>query len=178
MSENRITIVDLDVDLDAAAVRALEVTDWLLESRVVIRNPNPDAIMQPSDLVPGPRVTEASPEAHQFIGLWNNGVDVVARRELHHPFGNEEAAPCPVCGTAMPDGDRDSIEAWIEGVEPIVTCGTCGTPNRIGDWVHPFTFYVGNLAVCFNNWSPLTDEFTTKLGDRLGHRWRVVLAHI
>jgi hypothetical protein len=178
MSETAITLVELDVAPDVAAQRAEALTGWLLAEGVVVRNPTPDPLWQPSAFLPGPRSGAVAPDAAPFVDLANRGVDVIARRELHHPAENYEPPPCPVCRTPIEaDEHRTLIEPWLAGTEPAVTCHTCGETNRIGDWSHRFTYSIGNLAVRFNNWTPLSDEFTTELGSRLGSRWRLVLKH-
>jgi len=177
MSENAITYVELDVSPDLAAGRAADITDWLLAEGIVVRNPTPD-LHQPSELIPGPKAGDVAPDAYQFLGLSNSGLDVIAERDIHHPVENYEPPPCPSCKTPLDsDYHYSLVEDWIAGTEPAVTCQNCGETNRIGDWVHDFTFYIGNLAVRFNNWTPLSEEFTADLVSRVGTRWRLVLEH-
>jgi len=177
MSQHAITYVELDVSPDVALGRAAELTGWLLAEGIVVRNPSPD-LHQPSELIPGPKAGDVAGDAWRLIGLSNSGVDVVAKRVAHHPVENYEPPPCPVCTTPL-DSNRHYalLEDWMAVTEPAVTCGTCGETNRIGDWVHDFTFYVGNLAVRFNNWTPLSEAFTAALVSRVGTRWRLVLEH-
>jgi hypothetical protein len=177
MSENAITLVELDVTPEIAERVAGDITAWLLSEGTVVQNPTL-GLHQPSALIPGPTVADVAPDHWQFDNLSNSGVDVIANRQVHHPVENYEPPPCPVCATPI-DADLhySLLEGWLAGVEPTVTCENCGAANRIGDWVHEFTFYVANLAVRFNNWSPLSEEFTARLGGRLGSRWRVVLEH-
>jgi hypothetical protein len=177
MSENAITLVELDVTPEVAARRAADAAEWLLAEGVVVRNPTPD-LHQPSALVPGPNAGDVAPDAWQFLGLSNSGVDVIAKRDIHHPVENYESPSCPVCVTPLdPDDHYSLVEDWMAGTEPTVTCQNCGATNPIGDWVHEFTFYIGNLAVRFNNWTPLSETFKASLGSRLGARWRLVLEH-
>lgn len=177
MSESAITLVELDVTTDVAAGRAADISDWLLAEGVVVRNPAPD-LHQPCALVPGPKAGDVAPDAWRFLGLSNSGVDVIANRDIHHPVENYEPPPCPARKNPLDADDHHSlIEAWMAETEPAVTCPTCGEANRIGDWVQEFTFYVGNLAVRFNNRTPLSEEFKAHLGPRLGAPWRTVLEH-
>jgi hypothetical protein len=178
VSENAITLVELDVTPNVAAQRALAITDWLLAEGIVVRNPTPDDLWQPSALLPGPKAGGVAPDAWQFLDLANRGVDVIAKRDIHHPIENYEPPPCPVCRTPLdPDVHYSLVEDWMAGTEPGVTCQSCGQTNRIGDWVHQFTFYIGNLAVRFNNWTPLSEKFAADLGSHIGSRWRLVLEH-
>jgi len=177
MSENAITLVELDVTTEVAAQRAADITDWLLAQGVVVRNHTPN-LHQPSELVRGPKAGDVAPDAWQFLDLSNSGVDVIAKRDVHHPVENYEPPPCPVCGTPIDEGVHYSLlDEWMAGTEPTATCQNCGETNRIGDWVHEFTFYIGNLAVRFNNWTLLSEAFKADLGSRLGSRWRLVLEH-
>src|SRR3954454_2053122 len=100
MSENAITLVELDVTREDAENRAHEIADWLLAKGIVAPNPTP-GLTQPSAFLPGSRAATAAPDAAQFLGLWNNGVDLVTERELHHPVENYEPPPCPACGTTL-----------------------------------------------------------------------------
>jgi endogenous inhibitor of DNA gyrase (YacG/DUF329 family) len=186
VSEHAITLVEVGISADAALLRAGDVTDWLLAQGVIVPNPTL-GLHQPSPYLAGPKVFDISPDARQFlpeseggrgIGLSNSGVEIIAERQLHHPIENYEPPPCPHCGTPLDQAEHYGlVEEWLEGPEPTVTCSTCGQPSLIGDWQDVFTFYVGNLAVRFNNWSPLTDAFVADLGSRLGARSRLVFEH-
>jgi hypothetical protein len=59
----------------------------------------------------------------------------------------------------------------------ISVCAVCGHHAPLGDWQGRWTYYVGELAVRFNNWPPLTEGFIADLGAHLGPRWRVVYEH-
>ena len=127
---------------------------------------------------PGPNSGWATADADQLTGAGNNEVEVIAERTLHYPAENYEPPRCPACGAPIePDDHWPLAEEWLSGAEPTVACAACHATNRIGDWVGDFTFYVGNLAVRFNNWTSLTPEFTSDLGEQLGARWRVVNEH-
>jgi hypothetical protein len=69
------------------------------------------------------------------------------------------------------------LDQWFESGEPVVTCLSCGAESLIGDWPGEWTYHVGDVAVTFNNWPPLSDAFIADVGRRLGDRWRVVRQH-
>jgi hypothetical protein len=112
--------------------------------------------------------------------LANNGVDLVLGRELHHPIENFEPPTCPACARALEiDDERHAalVESWLGGVEPVAACASCRRSAPLGDWPGQWMFAVGNLAVRFNNWPPLREEFIEDLKQRIGPRCRVVLTH-
>ncbi|WP_027943488.1 hypothetical protein [Amycolatopsis taiwanensis] len=59
-----------------------------------------------------------------------------------------------------------------------MACNECGSTNLAGDWRGDFGVHVANLAVQFNNWPPLTDQFVGELRERLGPRPRLIYRHI
>jgi hypothetical protein len=183
VSENSVTVVDLDVTGADTQVRADAVRDWLLESGIIVPNPDYDELWQPSAYAAGPSAANAFPGyegdfAHLGV-LANSGVDINTDRQIYHPVANEERPTCPACGTKLDDAaSANIIDDWFEKAEPIVTCSNCGASSRIGDWPGEWTYHVGDVAVTFNNWPPLSDAFIEQVGRRLGNRWRVVKQHI
>jgi hypothetical protein len=174
VGENAIVIVELDVPAGVAISRATEVADWLLAEGVVVRN-DKRRPAQPSEFLPGPQSSRVAPDTAARGTLLNSGVDIIAERAFHHPVENYEPPPCPVCGAPIdPDLHLSLLGQWLSGDEPSVTCQSCNASSRIGDWVSEYSYYVGNLAIRFNNWTRLADTFTGDLGARLGSRWRVV----
>jgi hypothetical protein len=148
-------------------------------------NPNTrfHPIFQPSEFVGGPAATTAFPGHADFFeqlgSVANTGVDIITERQVFHPAENYEPPTCPVCESPIDEeAHHDLIDDWLSGPEPMLKCPTCRSSALVGDWRGEWTFHVGELAVTFNNWPPLSDEFMENLGRRLGTRWRVVLAHI
>jgi hypothetical protein len=98
---------------------------------------------------------------------------VLADRTLFHPIEAYTPPRCPTCGHPLDEETHDAlVRPWLDGDEPAVTCANCGTTHPLGDWAD--SYQVGELAVRFNNWPPLAEDFITELGARLGPRWRVV----
>ncbi|WTW99879.1 hypothetical protein OG216_43915 [Streptomycetaceae bacterium NBC_01309] len=52
----------------------------------------------------------------------------------------------------------------------------CGGGALLGDWEWEFGAYVAELAVAFENWAELRDDFVAALGQRLGGRWRTIMS--
>jgi hypothetical protein len=182
VSENAITIVELSAIGPVARERAAAARDWLLEAGVIVPNADRDDLWQPSEFAGGPRAATAFPDhresAAQLGVLGNSGVDIVTERQVFHSVENYEPPACPSCGTPIDEEDHhDLIDGWLAGEEPSVRCPACGTTSLIGDWPGEWTFQVGELAVAFNNWPPLSAEFLASLGGLLGPRWRVVYEH-
>lgn len=181
MSENAITVVELSLDEESARARAVAVRDWLLSLGVLRVNAKRDDLWQPSEFRAGPNVLRAATEwGANDEKCVNSGVDLVVGRELHHPVENFDPPSCAGCSTALDmDDERHAtlVEGWLDGEEPSVACPKCGRIALLGDWPGEWMFAVGNLAVRFNNWPPLRDEFVEALRERLGHRSRVVLTH-
>ncbi len=162
-------------------MRAIEVRDWLVGVGIIMPNPQRDRRRQPSEFVAGDRAAAAAPDFATDPSAWNTlntGVDITANRAVHHPSENYEPPTCPSCGAQIEEGFHHAlIEPWLGGEEPRVRCEACGAEALVGDWTGRWTFQVGELAVRFNNWPPLTTTFMDQLGRRLGDRWRVVLEH-
>ena len=182
MSEHSVTIVDLDTTGADVNVRAEAVRDWLLEIGVIVPNERRDELWQPSAYAGGPNAAFAFPgyETDQAdLGvLANSGVDINTDRQIYHPVENEEPPTCPSCGAELDyDVNPTVLDDWFERGEPTVTCSSCGISSLIGDWQGEWTYHVGDIAVAFNNWPPLSDSFIEDVGARLGDRWRVVQQH-
>jgi hypothetical protein len=169
-----VTVVEMSVDALEAADRADAVIHWLLERGVIVPNPIRGSTWQPSAYLPGPRAQEAAPGFHEAdYTLANNGVDVLVERELYRDTTPHAPPACPTCGYELPEATLERlIRPWLDGQEPQLDCPGCGTVRTLGDW--PDGYLVGELAVRFNNWPPLSDEFLAALGARLGPRWRAV----
>ncbi|HEV2635110.1 MAG TPA: hypothetical protein VGX23_08185 [Actinocrinis sp.] len=178
MSEHAIVLVELTTSETEAPGRAAAVADWLLGRGVIEPNTKPDALRGPSPFSAGPRAADVAPHLEQIAGLLNSGVDIICQREVHDPGGNYEPPACPSCAATLDTGTHiELIEPWLTKGEPEVTCVSCNESALLGDWPGQFALHVANLAVQFNNWPPLTEEFTRELGGRLGARSRVIYQH-
>ena len=174
MTDDVLTVVEISVDPLTALDRADVVARWLLATGVVVVNPARDERQQPSALRAGPAVREAAPAWRDSDdAAANNGVDVLAERTLFHPTEAYVPPHCPSCGHPLgEERHHELLQPWLDGTEPAVTCAGCGTTRPLGDW--PGSYLVGELAVRFNNWPPLSETFLAELGARLGPRWRLV----
>ncbi len=181
MSENAVTVVEISLSGSEARARASEIREWLLGAGVIKPNPRPDPMGQPSEFAPGEAVRTATPDYPlDWDGpqLANNGVDIITTRELHHPIENYAPPACPSCKATLDEHFHQGlVEPWLKGPEPVVQCPSCRVATPLGDWPGEWTFQIGELAVRFNNWPPMSDEFITEVGRRLGERWRVVIEH-
>jgi len=174
VSDEAFTVVEISVGALEAIDRAESVARWLLDTGVVGPNPQRDRLRQPSALRAGPAVRRAAPTWDDaYASRTNNGVDVLAERTLFHPIAAYAPPRCPSCQHPLDEELHDRlVRPWLEGHEPAVTCAHCGATHPLGDW--PDSYQVGELAVRFNNWPPLADDFLAELGAHLGPRWRVV----
>ena len=174
MSDESVTVVELSIDALEAADRADAVIRWLLDRGVIVPNPTRDRRYRPSAYVPGPRAPVAAPGfADGDYRADNNGVDIVVERELYRDTSAHSVPACPDCGHELAEDTLEKlIKPWLDGREPRVRCAGCGTERPLGDW--PDGYLVGELAVRFNNWPRLSEEFTADLGRQLGPRWRTV----
>jgi hypothetical protein len=177
VSDECVTLVELSVGEAEAADRADAVLRWLLDLGVIVPNPRRGDPWRDSAFVPGPRAPEAAPDLARVSGDGSDmGVDILVERELYRDTTPHEAPRCPECGHEQPDAVLDDlIRPWLDGREPELACQRCGAARPLGDW--PDGFLVGELAVRFNNWPPLSDEFVATLGQRLGPRWRAIHEH-
>jgi hypothetical protein len=157
-----------------AADRADAVIGWLVDTGVIVPNPVRGSAWQPSAYLPGPQVSAAAPGfSDTDYTLANNGVDILVERELYRDTSPHEAPACPDCGYELAETTLEGlIRPWLDGIEPRMACDGCGIVRLLGDW--PDGYLVGELAVRFNNWPPLSPTFLADLGARMGARWRAV----
>jgi hypothetical protein len=176
VSDECVTVVELSVDEVEAHDRADAVLRWLLDAEVIVPNPRRADAWRDSAFVPGPRAPVAAPGVAHVPDTADMGVDILVERELYRDTAPHHPPRCPDCGYELPEAVLDDlIRPWLDGREPQLTCYGCGTVRPLGDW--PDGFLVGELAVRFNNWPPLSAEFVASLGRRLGPRWRAVREH-
>jgi hypothetical protein len=174
LSEHSVTVVEISLSALQAADRADEVCRWLTGTGIVVPAPKHDGESWTSAYRAGARVHDAAPG-------WpggcpdgpRRGVDILVERTLYRAVDESAHPCCPGCGTPLDEQTQeDLIRPWLGEVEPRVTCPGCAEPCLLGDWRGGFQ--VGELAVRFNNWPELSDEFLARLGALLGPRWRVV----
>jgi hypothetical protein len=177
VSDECVTVVEMSIGPLEAADRADAVIGWLLDTGVIVPNPARDSAWRPSAYLPGPQAPTAAPGfSDADYTLANNGVDIVVERELYRDTTPHRPPSCPDCGHELAEATlEDLIRPWLDDREPHVTCPGCGAVRPLGDW--PDGYLVGELAVRFNNWPPLADEFVAALGTRMGPRWRAVHEH-
>jgi hypothetical protein len=177
VSDECVTVVEMSIGELEAADRADAIIRWLLDHEVIVPNPARDSAWRPSAYLPGPQAPMAAPSfGDADYTLANNGVDIVVERELYRDTSPHDAPACPDCGYELPETTLEGmIRPWMDGREPQVRCAGCGTVRPLGDW--PDGYLVGELAVRFNNWPPLSDEFVAALGTQMGPRWRAVREH-
>jgi len=178
VSDECVTVVEMSIGEAEAADRADAVIRWLLDSGVIVPNPRRGGSWRDSAYVPGPRAGSAAPGFGESAPRATHvGVDVLVERELYRDTVPHDPPACPDCGYELPEPTLDRlIRPWLDGRhEPEVPCPGCGTVRRLGDW--PNGYLVGELAVRFNNWPPLSEEFVAHLGRLLGPRWRAVHEH-
>jgi hypothetical protein len=169
-----VTVVEMSIGALEAADRADAVIRWLLDTGVIVPNPVRGSTWQPSGYLPGPLAPSAAPDfGDSDYTLANNGVEILVERELYRDTSLHEAPACPDCGYELAEATLEGlIRPWLDGREPRVACDGCGTARPLGEW--PDGYLVGELAVRFNNWPPLSPAFLTDLGARMGPRWRAV----
>lgn len=182
-------IVDVEVSSDGARASAERMVDWMVSRGIVSRETSRQgmySLQVDEGYVPGP---EWDRIAQQWGEDWIPGpVAVVVGRYAHHP-GQGGAAPsaahCPHCRavTVIIDYPQrweadpvvwqrfsHAIEAWQDTGTGAATCASCATTSPITAWHWADDFALGALAFDFWGWPPLTEEFVTEFGARLGHR--------
>jgi hypothetical protein len=179
VSQGREIVVRLDVAGSEVQAVADKVTEFLLARHVIARNPRRDQLWDPSEWIPGAGMVSVLEPHHELQRiLANNGVDVIVERALYHPFESYEPPVCARCACAFDEQEHcGTIEAWMDGTEPTLTCRACGWSALAGDLPVTSAMAVGAPAVAFNNWPPLTQPFTTELREVMCGRTQIVRAH-
>ncbi|MEU6591379.1 hypothetical protein ABZ923_19515 [Streptomyces sp. NPDC046881] len=178
MSDHEQTLVEISLSAADARNRAAAVRDWLLATGVIVANPTPGTLADPSEFLAGPEAEARATDDDVERALMNSGVDIVTRRQVFDSGENLEPPACRRCAAPLAqDQYVDLLLRWLHSDEPTVFCSSCEHSEPLGDWPGEWACQVGELAVCFNNWPPLREAFVCELGQRLGPRWRVVYGH-
>lgn len=179
MSTHAIRLVEISLSEREARERAPVVTSWLLEREVIAPNPRREELWSPSEFRAGPRYTEVAPDELGHVGGGDTGVDIVVDQIVHHAVENYEPPTCPGCGAEAISFEEhhELLGPWLyHRVEPEVACVACGHTTPAGNLEGSWSFHIGELAVVFNNWPPLTMSFVAELSSVMGPRTRVVIA--
>ncbi|MGW0664307.1 hypothetical protein [Streptodolium elevatio] len=173
MSDTIVYVLALDLSADEARARRAEIEQWLTGEGLFVRNPSHVRPRDSGEFLAGPtaegRITDE----------WLNGryeADILCTRDAYTAYELFEPPPCPGCGSPL-DLERfhELLHAWRQDAEPSATCGDCGAGALLGDWEWEFGAYVAELAVAFENWPELRDDFVAELGRRLGGRPRTIM---
>ncbi|WP_067861160.1 hypothetical protein [Nocardia shimofusensis] len=182
-------IVDVEVGADGAGALAEQMIDWMVSRGRLSRETSRErmySLQVDEGYVPGPEWAQIT---QRWGEDWMPGpVAVIVGRFAHYPGQGEvepSAAHCPHCRTATVIIDypqrwkadaavwqpfSDAIHAWQNTGAGAATCAACATTSPITSWQWADDFALGALAFDFWGWPPLTDDFVTEFGARLGHR--------
>ncbi|MFG0274381.1 MAG: hypothetical protein ACF8QF_04935 [Phycisphaerales bacterium] len=106
-----------------------------------------------------------------------NEVSVSVQRGCWFPVEPPWTLACPACGVEFEPEESftEAIGEWYDRhSDGPVPCPACGHIQPIVDWDGPSPHGVGEFALNFMNWPPLSDRFIGRVADLLGHRVRVV----
>lgn len=173
MSDNAQIIISLDPRTEEdRAQSATRLADWLLGQGVI--GPYTGEPDDPSrtDWAAGPSwgsVVEGNPTG---APIWiYSGVDLTGTAEVVSAFAASDPWACHSCGAEVGwDAVSDLIDQWADTkIEPITTCGTCGSSGLLGDMAgeNPQAL-VGAPTITFHNWPPLLPEFRDEVTTRIG----------
>ena len=112
-----------------------------------------------------------------FWPAGGNEVDIEVERGCWVPAEPPWTLACPACGVEFEPEEpfAEAIGEWYDGhSEGPAPCPACGHIQSIVDWDGPAPHAVGELALTFMNWPPLSDRFIARVGYVLSHRVRVV----
>ncbi|MFE6923157.1 hypothetical protein ACFVAV_19165 [Nocardia sp. NPDC057663] len=182
-------IVDLEVTSADAGTLAERMVDWMVSRGWLLREMSGDtmySLQVDEGYVPGPARSQIT---HEWGADWISGpVAVIVGRDAHYSgrgMIEPSSAECPRCAatTVIIDYPQrweadatvwqpfsDAIDAWKETGAGSATCVSCAVTSPITEWRWADGFALGALAFDFWGWPPLTDEFVTEFGVRLGHR--------
>lgn len=171
-----VSLVWLDV-LSVSAARSIadSLGSWLLKREVIAPDNRFDPLWQPSAWKPGLKARDVADASWfaAFLGVANNGVDIAAERDCHHPVENDEP---PGAARAQLRRQRHTAKGvWgltrpvaAAGVEPHFRCADCGWDALVGDWAGEFSVAVGAPAITFRNWPELAAGFVAGARAKLG----------
>jgi len=178
VSENHVSIVDIDVTSAHAQEVGERVRSWLVENAIVLQSDSP-AQSPKVRFAPGPRFWAVfdSPDTDVI----NGHVELEIGRRVYDTGGNGVELACPRCESHFePEDDWfELIGPWFEGDDTIAySCVKCGFEQRLSEWDGPFVMGFGHVGLTLNDSPPPSPVFVAQLGQFLGHRLRVVYQHI
>jgi hypothetical protein len=91
MSDHEVTLVEVSLSAADARDRAAAVRDWLLAAGVIVANPTPGTLADPSEFLAGPEAEARATDEDVNRALMNSGVDIVTARRVR--LGREPRAP-------------------------------------------------------------------------------------
>ncbi|MFF0389866.1 hypothetical protein ACFYS8_14420 [Kitasatospora sp. NPDC004615] len=105
MSDHEVTLVEISTTPTEARERAAAVREWLLVVGVIVANPTPGTLADPSEYLAGQHAegTATSDEVDRV--LMNSGVDILTDRQVFGSGENFEPPVCPGCATRL-DADE------------------------------------------------------------------------
>jgi hypothetical protein len=187
------TLVDVEIDDEAAGAMRQPLTSWLI-GRGIIAPEVTDCVMgRQGGYAPGANYARAIGYASARRRLWagarwrhradppcysTNGVSIDVGRQVY--WSKElEAVICPRCGHREAMWPResgrwdtafdDAFNEWLGGGGGLVACLVCGVGLNDWDWGAPWAFSA--LGLTFWNWANLSEEFIAEVGEFLGgHR--------
>ncbi|MFD9567067.1 hypothetical protein [Streptomyces sp. NPDC059994] len=184
MGTYRQTVVDLDASAEEAAACGARGRTWL-ETHGYIR---PVPWQDGAAYLAGPRWREAVDLASwdwraQITGLDQEPCDeltVVTGRTIFYAVSGEPlTAVCPRCRNASCDWPGEALDTWYTTGVADLGCPACAHRTSLPDWEWAGDLLAfAYLGYQFDDWPPLRPDFTTALGQALGHRIRVVAGKI
>ncbi len=184
MSDNSVTVVDIEVSKRDAKAAAARVVEFLVDRGIVQKQLTKCILAQDKKgHAPGPNYAKASGKVYpQIVELAVNGLEVCIGREVFTAFENGLAVKCPKCKheTADPDDAfMDAAGQWHLGDDDVqYACPKCGKSQKLVLWDGPFPWGFGNVGFTFWNWPDLKPAFVREVAKVLGHDVRVVRAHL
>ncbi|MBI5535273.1 MAG: hypothetical protein HY898_21275 [Deltaproteobacteria bacterium] len=177
MSEDHVSIVDIDATSDSAPALGERLRTWLVENGIVRQSDAPT--FQKIELEPGPSFSAVLDAAD--AGVVPGSVEISVGRRVYDTGGNGVELSCSQCRAHFEPDDRwfDRVGTWFEGDDAVAyPCPACGFEQRLAEWEGPFAMGFGNVGLTFSDCPPPSDAFLERVKQLLGHRVRIVLRHI
>jgi hypothetical protein len=179
MSDWYQTAADLDAEIQSAKATAARLRDWMISQEVIVPSPTKCVLGRDLGYAPGRNYTFAVQEPYPSIfEQQTNGVSFIAEHSVFYSAGLADVTlVCSVCGKRFKANDAWSaaLDDWYKaGGRGDLPCEHCGAIVPITEWRHDPPWAFGNVGIEFWNWPTLRDDFLKRIGELVGHRFRLV----
>lgn len=165
-------IGDPGVSAGEAAALAASIRDWLVGDEVISADLS-DCALGGLAHAPGTNWGAAVDARDRlddnWTALWTNGLRIGIGPTVFWDLEPDDLV-CPHCGAVVPFDRFDGLDEWAAHGRDVCSCVGCGQMSGLNAWLSSIGWGVGHLCLEFWNWPPLSEDFRSRLAERLRGR--------